>query len=197
MIVKPRGGLFGKKQFATKKQKVTKQLQKIKFLRDDWTIHEERCNNDPIYQLLLFPKTPLHLYDNQGNIVEEITFIDRLLTESIRLVMKRNEGYIENVSCINDAFYFLQSDLADTRIKFFVLTFMAQRIPPIRNVLEGLYSPEIPPTHPLGSQKFVKIMNIVDNWVEMTLNFPYSDRNVVTVVRNYCKAFLTTYMVGS
>ena len=192
-----RGLVKQRKLHATKRQKLKQHLTDKKFLRNDWTIHQERCEVDPMYQLLFFPNHKLNLTDENGNVVEEITFIDRILSESIRLLMERNKGFIEKSACIKNAFSFLQSDLADSKCKLFALMFMARKIRPIRDVLESLYDPNINPKDPWGSARFVKLIQLVDNWCEMTLNYPYSEKNIVTIVRNFCTAILHTYMMGS
>lgn len=197
MIVSTGSIAKNKRRKKTKKQQIQHQLTRSGFLKDDWDIHQKRCDNDPMYQLLLFPTEPLDLTDAQGNVLESITFIDRILSECIKLIMIRNKGFIEKSSNIKDAFYFLQSDVTDTRCKLFALMFMVQRVPSIRDMLQGLYNHELGPTHSFGQKRFVKLLPHLDKWVEMTLNYAYSEKNIITIVRNFCTALLNTYMFGS
>lgn len=158
-------------------------------------IHEQRMDNDPIYQLLLFPHTPLEVHDDDTQeLLYVTTFVDRLLNGIMEMLHKKyGESYATD-PLICDMFTTLQSDHCGPRLKVFALLFIIKWEPEVTELIRDLYDEENAPFG--GIEQFNHLLRILDGWIASIKMSAYSQFDIVPRVENFVDLATIEYIMG-
>jgi len=155
-------------------------------------IHADRCEKDPIYQLLFFPNEKLEQIDPAtGQVIGETTMINKIVTSCIQHLRKTYGPELEETDKVRRAFELLQSKVANVKSKVYALCFFMKREQSVMDKIAQLYDPQ----NDDGINRFRIMMKTLDIFVEDTLNFPYSQTNIKSIVDNFTQGVMLHYMM--
>lgn len=144
-------------------------------------IHNARCDADIMYSVLYFPSK----------------CIDELLDYCIQALRRRYGSAFNECINIQRMITLLQTpNLLDYRVKQFALMFILYKERDLCDAIAELYDEESP-FNVFGVEQFQALMLMVDRWVPMTLNFPYSEANVSNIVSNFVEECSVQYLTGT
>ena len=162
-------------------------------------IHSTRCMADPIYQLLFFPNEKLPVYDQStGALAYTTTFVDRLLEGVKDMLKKRYGDALQQEVLIKSMFDELKSPSCDSRIKVFVLMFIIKWEPCVCELIRDLYDTDLKGSM-FGEEamdQYNTLLRLLDVWVEKTIDYPFSQFSIVTLVTNFIDSCTQEYIMG-
>ena len=154
-------------------------------------VHERRCEADPIYQLLLFPDNPLEMENH-----ETVKFVDRLISGIKPMLEKKYGDAFKNDSIIQTMFQQLEAPYCNSDIKVFFLLFIIKWESEVCQVVRELYTDENPLFGSKALDQYNHILRLLDRWIKETQNFPYSQFNIVQLVKNFLDVTTLEYIMG-
>ena len=157
------------------------------------TLHEARCETDPIYQLLVFPDAPLELETK-----ETTTFVDRIISGIKPMLEKKYGEALKKDAIIATMFKQLEAPYCDSDIKVFFLLFIIKWEPDVSQVIRELYDVDEKGSlfGQKGPEQYNVLLRLLDKWIKDTQNFPYSQFNIVQLVKNFLDAATLEYIMG-
>ena len=162
-------------------------------------VHRNRCEADPIYQLLFFPTQPIEVHDPvTGALVYTTTFIDRFIDGIYSMMKKRYGPALQKERLIVEMFEILQGSLCDAQLKTFVMMFLIKWEPSVGDLVRDLYEPDAKGSL-FGTEsidQYNSLLRRLDHWVEQTITFPFSQFSIVQLVQNFLQACTTEYIMG-
>lgn len=136
-------------------------------------IHQERCDNDPIYRLLFFPD-------------------DQLLNLFLEYMERKYGPLLMDDRIVSKAFSLLKTT-DDAQIKKFAVLFILQSEKELNGEVAQMYGPD-------GlfdkNRNYRRLLSKLDEFTEMTLNFPYNRHNIIRIVDNFLSATVNEYTMG-
>ena len=149
-------------------------------------IHKKRCETDPIYQILLFP----------DELVDGIKFIDRIISK-VKLMLEKKYGEtFKSDKLIETMFRQLESSYCDSDIKVFFLLFAIKWEPEVCDAIREFYDEDSPMFGKRGEEQFNHLLRLLDRWIKQTQNYPYSQFNIVPIVKNFLAVSTLEYIMG-
>ena len=167
-----------------KRQKTLKQhLTDIGVVRDNWTIHQQRCECDPMYRLLFFSNQRLEMEDGTRP-----RYIDYLISSALEVLQERYGNHFTKAFWLKNALPHLTNvENTDVVPKLFALLCMFQRDAQLSEAIYQLYDCDNP--FDLfangGNNHFYAYMKHMKHYIEQHYN---NANNKYTI-----KADLTTF----
>lgn len=149
-------------------------------------IHRERCESDLMYALFFAPETK--------TADDGVLLIDQVLQSFFAIVAKKHAPAYNKNRRIACASRFLKAEKADTLIKLFNVLLMLNRETELQDLVRNAYDRERNLWGAACNEHFDNFLRHLYQMVEATLNWPYNERNIVLVVRNFVYGAQSHYM---
>lgn len=175
------------KQEGIPREQCEEALRKMNIIRDDWTIHSERCQHDPMYRLLYFP----------NDLENGMAFVDHCTRNAIDIINKRYGERIQAESKIQHVFDLLR-ETHDVHIKvFFVLFVLHWECDPFANAFVQMYSENGGIFGSESTTHFRKFMSTkISAFVEQALNAAYNKFNIISMIDDFHRGASLEYVMG-
>ena len=105
-------------------------------IRENWNVHQSRCNADPMYRLLFFGNMELEMSDGTTP-----RYVDYLLDSAIKMLTKRYGSAFKQSRWLSHVIPMLFRH-ADLVPKIFALLFILQKNPSLSETIFDLYDTE-------------------------------------------------------
>lgn len=173
---------------------LTTHLTRIGMIRSDWTIHDQRCEADPIYRLLFFGNAPLEMDDGTVH-----RYIDYLM---VQLMDMLEDMYQDAFRCARRIQHImpLLTNTKDVDIAPRIMLILAilHRIPRLAQSIANLYdtSSDYDLFSNGGDNHFFAFLKYVYYVLEHHLNHAYNKYTIKREVSGFFHHMQREYMMG-
>jgi hypothetical protein len=171
-----------------------KRLKLCGMIREDWEIHQNRCNNDPIYRILYFGNNRLQMSDGSTP-----RYIDHLLGSALEILEKRLGKPFSESRWIKHVLPMLTDVTNDDIVpKIFAIFFILQKDWRIADELANLYeSDENVDVFAIGgSNQFYAFIKYIKTHMEYHLNHSTNKYTVTRELKAFVDNAKIEYMLG-
>lgn len=163
-------------------------------IREDWNIHQQRCDVDPMYRLLFFPNERLHMSDGT-----QPRYIDHLLNSAVQMLRKRYGTEFDKAMWLNHVLPdLLDPEYNDTVVKTFALLFILHRNPSLAEPIFELYDSDS--EYDLfamgGNNHFYQFLKYVGHCIELHLNHAPNKYTIVQELKGFVLHMQQEYVMG-
>lgn len=154
-------------------------------------VERERCAADLMYTVLMHPEQVL-LPGNSTSVIH------RLVSAGFEIVAKKYAPDIQHSRMLAEARDFLvHSGLADSHVQRFVFLFMLHKEEELQQLVEQAY---VEGKHLWGTNQearahFRRFLDRLATMVQVTLDWPCSELNMVDVVQNMVRGATKAYLL--
>lgn len=158
-------------------------------------VHRERCEADLMYALFQMPEKKVRMG----------TLVDCILFAFWEICAKKNNPDFDRSSRIAKAAAWLKTEQADVPVKLFNILCMINREPELQDVIRSGFQARHPgnfwsvgendKTNTDWHRHFDWFLDRLSEMVEMTLNFPYNEIGIPTMVRDFVHEARKFYLI--
>ena len=168
------------------REALEEEAKKNAFWKQSQKIHRERCESDLMYALFFAPNSKTE---------EVLLLIDQVLQSFFAIVSKKHApAYAKNRRIACAARFLKHPEKADCIVKLFNVLLMLNRETELQDLVRNAYNRETNLWGASCNEHFDNFLRHLYQMVEATLNWPYNERNIVQVVRNFVYGAQSHYM---
>lgn len=153
-------------------------------------IQRRRCEDDPLYALLVYPRSLMQIKDPETSLVTECEYQHRLLKDMLDHIYQRYGPKVAKDPYLRQQFDWLLSGAATLEIRMFAILVLLTYQPEFASVIQRMYGPN----GFRGPEDFCRAIETLPGLVESAANEPIGRLSITRWVRGLIENVIRRYL---